>query len=410
MNVLIIAQYFPPDLGGSATRAYNIAKGLKLNKCNITVITAFPHYPHGKIPKKYRWKPIKIEQLNGIKIIRVFILPLESKGLTKRILLFLTFIISSLFALPIVGKTDIIWCANPDIVAIIPALIYSKLKRCPIVSNVDDLAVEDLFDLNLLKKDTLLSKFIHTLPRILYSKVKALTPVSPGYIKTLVKKYGVNKDKIHVIYGGVDLKTFKPTNPNRQEKDEFIVLYSGAFSTAYNFDQVLMAAKTIEKIDNKIKFIIQGKGELANYIKTKVKKLKLKNVTIIDKLLSRKEVAKLLNQADILLQPLGDYGKPHMGISTKLFEYQAVAKPIICCSNGTPGKYISKTKSGIVVKPGDHKALAKAIIYLKNNPNVRKKMGENGRKHVLKHASIDKIGLKMKLLFKQILKNDAKNV
>ena len=87
LDVLIIAQYFPPDLGGAATRAYNVAKGLVLNGCRVTVITAFPHYPDGKIPKDYRWKPFKVEWLGELRVIRTFILPLQpcsSMGETVR--------------------------------------------------------------------------------------------------------------------------------------------------------------------------------------------------------------------------------------------------------------------------------------------------------------------------------------
>jgi len=120
---------------------------------------------------------------------------------------------------------------------------------------------------------------------------------------------------------------------------------------------------------------------------------------LIDKLLSRKEVAELLNEADVLIQPLGDYGKPHMGISTKLYEYQAVGKPIICCSSGMPGAYISKTKCGVVIKPGDYESLAEAVLHLKNNPKIARQMGENGRRYVEKHVSIEKIGQIMLRIF-----------
>jgi len=103
MNVLVIAQYFPPDLGGSATRAYNVAKGLTLNGCNVTVIAAFPHYPHGRIPAEYRWKPIKIEWMNGFRVIRTFMPPVRSVGFFRRLLLIGAFAFSALFALPFVG-------------------------------------------------------------------------------------------------------------------------------------------------------------------------------------------------------------------------------------------------------------------------------------------------------------------
>jgi len=93
------------------------------------------------------------------------------------------------------------------------------------------------------------------------------------------------------------------------------------------------------------------------------------NVKLIDKILSlsREGVAKLLNQADVLLLPLKDFGTPYLGISSKLYEYQVAGKPIICCADGQPAEYVKKTNSEIVVKPEDYKALAKAIFYLKEN-------------------------------------------
>lgn len=404
MNVLIIAQYFPPDLGGSATRAYNAARGLLLNGCKVTAVSAFPHYPHGKIPKEYRWKPIKIEWLRKIKVVRTFILPLESKGLIRRVILFMSFAISSLFALPFVGKVDVVWAANPDVIALIPALVYGKVKRRPMTANVDDLVVDDLYDLKLIKRGSLLAGIIEFVARFFYSKMNLVTPISPGYVDNIAEKYGVERRKIHVVYGGVDLKIFKPKLLSKGLiKSDFTVLYSGAFSMAYDFDQVLEAAKVLEEKDDSVKFVLQGKGELSGYIKSKIKELGLTNVTVIDRLFSREEVGELLNEADILIQPLGDYGKPHMGVSTKLYEYQAVGKPIICCSAGTPGTYVSETKSGIVVKPGDHGSLIEAILHLKNDTEIARKLGENGRKYVEENGSVEKIGLQMTRVFEQIV-------
>jgi glycosyltransferase involved in cell wall biosynthesis len=88
-----------------------------------------------------------------------------------------------------------------------------------------------------------------------------------------------------------------------------------------------------------------------------------------------------------------------MGVSTKLYEYQAVGKPIICCSAGQPAKYVEETNSGIVVKPGDYEALAKAVLYLKNNSDVARKLGDSGRRYVEDNLSIEKIGEKMMTVF-----------
>lgn len=401
MNVLIIAQYFPPDLGGAATRAYNAAKGLLLNGCEVTVVTAFPHYPQGEIPKKYRWKPFRIEFLGKIKVARTFMLPLASKGLARRIVLFGSFMVSSLFALPLVGEIDVIWAANPDIISMIPALIYSKLKRRSVASNVDDLLLEDLYNLKLMKERSIISKVAELIARIFYLKAEAITPISPGYAQYLSKKYGVEKNKIYVVRGGVDPTIFNSSLSQHNTKGKFAVLYSGAFSVAYDFKQVLKAAKIVEEKDDEVEFILQGKGELANYINSEIKELNLKNVRVIDKLFSREEVAELLNQADTLILPLRDFGKPYLGISSKLYEYQAVGKPIICCAKGQPADYVKETNSGIVAKPGDFEKLAEAVIYLKKNSEKAREMGRQGRRHVENNVTIKTVGLELKKVFEE---------
>lgn len=403
MNVLILGQYFPPDLGGAATRASNIAKGLLLNGCKVTVVTAFPHYPHGKIPKEYRWKPFKIEWFQGVKIIRTFVLPLESVGLASRIILFISFFFSSLFALPLVGKFDVIWAANPDILSMIPAIIYSKVKRRRVVSNVDDLLIEDLYDLKLMREGSIASKIAEWVARALYMNAKAITPISSGYVEIIHKKYGIEKSKIHVVRGGVDLSIFKNIDSNKNPIGKFIVHYSGAFSLAYDFEQILKAAKILEVKDGEVEFILQGKGELANQIKSKIKELDLKNVRILEKILSRKGVAELLNHADTLILPLRDYGRPYRGISSKLYEYQAVGKPIICCAEGQPAEYVKETKSGIIVQPEDHKKLAEAVLFLKENLEEAREMARRGRSYVEDNVTVERVGLKLKRVLEEFM-------
>jgi colanic acid biosynthesis glycosyl transferase WcaI len=407
MRVLVISQLFPPDMGGGATRAYNVVRGLVLNGCDVTVIASFPHYPYGKIPEKYRWKLILVEWMDGFRVIRTFMLPIPSQGIGKRILIFAVFTVSSLFALPLVGKIDVIWAANPNIISVFPSIIYAIIKRCPIIQNVDDLWPEELYELKMLSEKSPLAKFAELLAKISYKISKTITPISPGYIKVIHGKYSINPNKVYVIRAGVDINKFKICNSANKCEKTFKVLYSGAFSVAYDFDQVLLAAKLLENVKD-LEFILQGGGELAPYLKARVEELKLKNVKIVDKVLSRDEVAKLLSEADTLILPLKDFGRPYLGISSKLYEYQAVGKPIICCADGQPAEYVKGTRSGFVVKPRDYEALAKVVLYLKNNPDLARKLGDSGRQYVEDNLSIERIGEEMIVVFNIVLRGKAK--
>jgi glycosyltransferase involved in cell wall biosynthesis len=399
LRVLVIAQYYPPDMGGGATRAYNVVKGMMLHGAQVVVVAAFPHYPHGNVPKEYRWKLFKIEWHEGAKIIRTIVPPLPSKGLAYRLILAISFAISSLLALPIASKVDIIWAANPNIISFFPALVYGLVKRAPVALNVDDLWPEDIYSFNLLKPRSLLARIAETMARIAYHKASIITPISPGYISIICGRYGVDPRKIEVVRAGVDVSKFRPY-PTKGRGEKFAVLYSGAFSVAYDFEQVLKAAKLLE--NENVEFILQGGGEVAPYLKSMVEELRLRNVRIMDKILSRDEVAKLLGEADALILPLKDFGRPYLGISSKLYEYQAAGKPIICCADGQPAKYVEETRSGIVVKPGDYEALARAVLYLKNNPDSARELGDSGRHYVEDNLSIESIGREMIIIFNKV--------
>jgi len=400
MDILILSQIFPPDLGGSATRAYNVAKGLLAHNVNVTVIAGFPHYPTGNVPKHLRKKALAIEYFDGMKVMRTYMPPIPAKGFINRIILFISFMLSSLFPFFLVRKIDGIFAANPQVLSIYPALIYKFFHKCPVVLNVDDLWPEDIEPE--ITRSSMIRKLGEVLAKIAYVMADAITPISPGYTKVIKGKYRIPGSKIHVIRGGVDTSKFKQMLNKNDGK--FKVLYSGAFSVAYDFDQVLKAAKMLEKHED-VEIILQGGGELLNYVKQRATEMKLKNVKIIDKILSREDVAKLMGKADALLLPLRNFGRPYLGISSKLYEYQAVGKPIICCADGQPAEYVKETRSGIVVKPGDYEALAKAVLYLKNSSDLAKELGASGRRYIEDNLSIEKVGKEMMVVFKKALRH-----
>jgi glycosyltransferase involved in cell wall biosynthesis len=382
-------------MGGGATRAYNIAKGLALSGCEVTVVTAFPHYPSGNIPTKYHRHLMTIETDGNLKIIRTFVPPMASEGITKRIFLFLSFVCSSLSALPVAGKVDAVFASNPNIIAVIPSLIYKLLNHCPVVQNVDDLWPEALYDLGINNK-SLIAKLGEFMARVSYRCSSVITPISPAYVNVLTRKYNVSSKKAVVLRAGVDLSIFPKKDILRSKNKKFRVLYIGAFSPAYDFDQIFNCARLLTSYQD-IEFIIQGGGELASTLQSKINGTnKPTNLKVVEKIISRREVAGELVNADVLILPLNGIGSIEMGISSKLYEYQAAGKPIICCSNGQPGRYVLDTNCGIVIKPGDYMAIAKAVLDLRANPDLNANLGTNGRKYVERELSIEVIGSKMK--------------
>lgn len=389
MNIVVLSLIYPPDLGGSATRARNIARGLQLRGNEVTVVAGFPHYPEGDVPKKLRKRAFVNENDAGIVVIRTWVPPLASKGLLNRLVIFASFMISSLFALAYVRRVDGIFASNPQILAVFPAKIYGWLYGAPVILNVDDMWPESLSDLGMLG-DGLIKRVSTQIARSAYRIADAITPISPSYVEPIVTKYGVPKSKVEVIPGGVDVTLFQGMSGPSQ-RPTFEVLYIGAFSRAYDFSQVLQAANELRGIEA-IRFQLRGQGEMAPAVKGKIERMRLRNVSLTENTVSRAEAARLMMNADALLLPLSGLEYVEKGISSKLYEYQAAGRPIVCCSSGTPGNYVRQSGSGLVVQPGDFASLAAAVLRLFKDEALASKLGRSGRDFVLSRYSVEEVG------------------
>jgi len=79
-------------------------------------------------------------------------------------------------------------------------------------------------------------------------------------------------------------------------------------------------------------------------------------------------------------------------LPTKVFEYQAYGKPIICVSDGEAARYIEVTNSGLVVKPKDAYGFAEAVVELYKDKKLAAELGSNGWRHVSENLTTEKIG------------------
>ena len=391
LKVLVLAQYFHPDIGGASTRASNVVKGLLSRGCEVKVVTAFPHYPHGNVPREYRSKAIALEKVGGSRVLRVWIPALPHNSVANRIILHLCFVFSSLFALPWVGTVDVVWAANPNLFSVFPALVYSFVKRKPLVRNVDDLWPEVFYEMGLVKSK-LIKALLDFAAWLSYALPVAITPISAGYKREIVKRYGVSADKVHVVEVGVD--SFGPLEIDEKVSSQFIVMYSGVLGLGYDFDVAFEAAGLLAGHED-VLFVIRGVGELAPQLRRRIRELKLRNLVLDTSFLPKEKLSTLLASADVFMLPMTCGSFIDQGLPTKVFEYQTYGKPTVCVSGGEPARYVEATSSGLVVKPRDAQGLAEAVLKLYGDEKLAYELGLNGWQFVSENLTVEKIGERM---------------
>ncbi len=77
MKLLILSQYFPPEIGAPQNRLFELACRLQAHNVEINVLTAMPNYPHMEIHKEYRGKWKSREEMHGMTIHRRWIFVLK---------------------------------------------------------------------------------------------------------------------------------------------------------------------------------------------------------------------------------------------------------------------------------------------------------------------------------------------
>ncbi|MFW9842653.1 MAG: glycosyltransferase, partial [Candidatus Thorarchaeota archaeon] len=186
-------------------------------------------------------------------------------------------------------------------------------------------------------------------------------------------------------------------------KKHFEIVYSGLLGVAYDFNTVLASAKDLQT-DDSYRFLIRGVGEMDEFIRNKIEELNLSNVQLSTEFLVQAELIELLSGADALILPMKEHSSSDAGLPTKLIEYMATGRPIICISSGESARIVREAKCGVVVSPSDSSGLTKEIINLRENSN-REELGANGKKYAEDHFSLVRIASKLEVAFRHAMSN-----
>lgn len=138
--------------------------------------------------------------------------------------------------------------------------------------------------------------------------------------------------------------------------------------------------------------------------------LGLHNVSI-EPPVPKSQIYSLLSQADILVAPVLDLGVHRFGVSlNKLFDYMAVARPIIlaACASNHP---VLDAGCGLECPPGDPDALAEAICTLaRMSPQERWEMGLRGRRYVEQNHDFARLALRLESILAGAQGQQEKNL
>ena len=341
MKILIATGIYPPDIGGPATYSKLLFDELPKRGIEVEILS------FGEVRHLH-------------KIIRHFVYFLKIFKKAKSV--------------------DIIYAQDPVSVGL-PVMLANKfLKKKFFIRIAGDYAweqgnqrfgVNDNLDIFSAKQKGY-SFFVQLFKKIQtkVAKIADQIIVPSQYFKKIISNWGISKNKIKVIYNGIDLNSENiKKNNNSKEK---IILSVGRLVPWKGFKELIEVMPDIFKKINNIKLIIIGSGPQKKELENKINKLKLKNKIILTGQLERIEVLEYMKKSDIFILNTQYEGFAHI-----LIEASNLKIPIITTDIGGNPELIGNNKQGILIKPNDKEAIKNAVIKILQDDNFKQKIIQN---------------------------------
>lgn len=381
MNLLIVTQYFPPEAGAPQARLYELATRLRDKGHTITVLTAMPNHPAGRVFDGYRRKIYMEENIDGLRVIRTWIYPSKSSRTLPRLLSYMSFVFSSV-ALGIwnLGRQDVVLFESPPLFLVPSGLIMGRVTGARIVMNVSDIWPDIIERMGRTTGGPFLKAMLW-LEKLGYEHSDAVALTNPGAMQQINDRFP--KVATTVISNGVDTKLFRPGLRSKDvraslgaDDADFLVGYCGLHGLAQGLEVVVDAAELL-KDHPKIKFVMIGDGPTKEELIKATEKKGLRNLTFLDRR-PKKEMPAILASCDVSLVPLIVHLPGTM--PSKFYEALAAGVPVVVAKQCEAEPLVRQFNVGRMFEPLHGQEMAEAILDLADDPAEMARIRENCRK------------------------------
>lgn len=388
MNVLLLSQYFPPEVGATQMRADAFASHLATAGHDVTVVAEVPSHPTGVISAGFRRRAFYRSREKGYAVVRLWVAASPKKTFWRRIVFYATYAINAVLAafLIVRRRPDVVFATSPPLPVALAGLTIATVYRRPFVADIRDIWPAVGEALGELKPGRAMHA-AQALERLVYRRAAAVTAVTQTFVDHIVE-LGAFPEAVHLIPNGTLPEVFNPDRKDpmlRSEvrlSDGLVVGYIGLHGIAQGLGAVVDAAAELR--NDGVQFLLAGEGPVKDDLKQHAQTIGATNVVFHDQV-PLEAVARYINACDVMVVPLRRLEILEGFIPSKLFDYMACAKPVIIMVDGEARAIVEEANCGVYVEAENAEALASAVRTLRADPENAQRMGESGRQHVLEH-------------------------
>jgi len=277
-------------------------------------------------------------------------------------------------------------CNPPDLIFLVGGFFKLFLGKRFVFDHHD--INPELFEAKFGRRN-LLYKMIVALERLTFATADISIATNNSYRKIAIERGRMRPDRVFVVRSGPNLERLKivPPEPSIKKGRAFCVGYVGVMGAQEGLNYLLEAVAHIVhdlKRDD-VQFCAAGSGPELEHLRAQANALGIADYITFYGRVSDEELLKILNTADVCVNPDQCNAMNDKSTMNKIMEYMALAKPIVQFDLAE-GRFTAQEAS-LYARCNDPVDLADKMLELLANEGRRRKLGEFGRRRVIDHLA-----------------------
>ena len=402
MRIVVLTQNFPPEVGATAARLHRMTKSLAEKGHRVTVITAMPNYPTGRIFDGYRNRIRTEEEINGVRVIRTWVFPSKSSQFLSRFISYASFTLSSLLlGMWGLSRQDIVLFDTPPLPLVPAGLTIGRITGARVIMNVSDIWPEMATQLGYPMGRTTMW-VLNRLERLGYRKSYLVTATSNAARERISRRFP--EVRTAVISNGADLRVFDPALRSQEAREslgagpqDFLVGYFGLHGLFQGLEVVVEAAERLRDRPT-IRFVMVGDGPCKEALIESAERKGLQNLRFVD-LVDQERIPAFLASCDVAIVPLAAEFPSTM--PSKVYETLASGVPVVISKGCEGARLVEEGKAGRTFRPRDSNELADVLVELEGDRETLGQLKSNCRE-LANHFDYDHIAVETEAILQAV--------
>ncbi|HEV8702256.1 MAG TPA: glycosyltransferase [Candidatus Polarisedimenticolia bacterium] len=275
---------------------------------------------------------------------------------------------------------------------VFPAWCLSRMRRVPLVFDAFLSLYDSLvLDRGIVAKDGWRARFLAAVDATACRLADRILLDTRAHVSFFCETFRVPREKFWELPIGADDNVFRPGAALARNGHPYTVIHFGRYIPLHGLETIVRAARRLEEEGQPVRFLLVGDGEGRRRIEDLARTLGTTSIRFEDSLAPR-DLAESIRQADLCLGIFGVTDKAARVVPNKVYEALASGKPLVTGDSPAAREFLTDELDCLLCERGDPGALASAIRRLQTDPELSRRLGDNGRRRFEAKASPAVIG------------------